>query len=397
MRSPAADAASPERQWATIPHDLEPAMTERPHAPDQSESNEPEKPQTNRASQIFNLVIFVIGGIALWWMLRSLGWDRFMDMVDNVGWWFAVIILLDVTSLCLDAAALHAFMRPEARMISYPRVLAAQASGRAINVLTPGGALGEAIKLTMLTSHAPRARVLSSIVLLNLTMFYISIIVMMIGTPLTFLLVDLPQSVKIAVGVGFAVIIPAMIALGLVIKRGATSTIVDIIRRTRLISDERSKGWKEKLVEVDKHIRELHKNRSAGTWKGILWVGASKLVMYTSTIILLIAVDIDLNPALVIGVFSVGVLIQWISSIVPMGLGLADGGNYAMYKVLGSSGPHGMAVTMLNRARSVSVAILGLGAMAAMWIVNRFVAARMQRKLTALRERAHAREASETG
>ena len=387
MRSPAGAAESPTSYHPA--HDRGPAVTELPQAPDAS--GEPPKPERHLASQIFNLVMFVIGGIALAWMLRSIGWSRFVDLVDNVGWWYAVIVALDLVSLCFDAAALRAFMRPEARMISYLRALGAQASGRAINVLTPGGALGEAIKMTMLTSHAPRARVLSSIVLLNLTMFYISVAVMLVGTPLTFLLVDLPYTVKISVAIGLAVIIPAMVALGLLVKRGATATIVDIIRRARLISAERTERWKERLGDVDRHIRELHKNRSAGTWKGILWVGASKVAMYTATIILLLAVDLDLNPALVIGVFSVGVLIQWVSAIVPMGLGLADGGNYAMYRVLGSSGPHGMAMTMLNRARSVTVAILGLGAMAAMYVANRLVSARMQRKLRALRERAASR------
>ena len=53
-----------------------------------------------------------------------------------------------------------------------------------------------------------------------------------------------------------------------------------------------------------------------------------------------------------------------------------------------------MAVTMLNRARSVTVAILGLGAMAAMYGANKIVSARMQRKLTALRERAAAAAAT---
>ena len=183
---------------------------------------------------------------------------------------------------------------------------------------------------------------------------------------------------------------PAVVGLGFLIKRGATATIVDLVRRTRLISVERTERWKLRLVEVDKHIRELHRNRSAGTWKGILWVLLAKGTIYTATIILLLAVDIDLNPALVIGVFSVGVLIQWVAQIVPMGLGIADGGNYAMYQVLGSTGPHGMAVTMLNRARSVTVAILGLGAMAAMYGANKIVSARMQRKLAALRERAAA-------
>ena len=41
-----------------------------------------------------------------------------------------------------------------------------------------------------------------------------------------------------------------------------------------------------------------------------------------------------------------------------MGLGIADGGNYALYGSLGATGPQGLLVTMLHRARSLSVAIL---------------------------------------
>ncbi|MGN6104300.1 MAG: hypothetical protein ACTHU0_04290, partial [Kofleriaceae bacterium] len=103
----------------------------------------PERPR-NLAATIFNVVVFAIGGVALWWMLRNQSWAELRGMLADVGAWSAVILALDLGALCCDAAALHAFMRPEARMIHYARVLGAQASGRAINVLTPGGALGEA-------------------------------------------------------------------------------------------------------------------------------------------------------------------------------------------------------------------------------------------------------------
>src|SRR5262245_23526795 len=109
-----------------------------------------------------------VGGIALYFMMRSLGWDHFREVLGDVGRWFIVIIALETLALCCDAAALNTFMRPEARMVSYWRVLAAQASGRALNTLTPGGTVGEVAKVTLLVSHAPRDRVLSSIVLLNL-------------------------------------------------------------------------------------------------------------------------------------------------------------------------------------------------------------------------------------
>jgi hypothetical protein len=353
-----------------------------------SSANEPEA--SNLGSHIFNIAMLAVGALALAWMIHRLGWDVVTGAVTSVGAWFAVVLALDVTAMCFDAAALQAFMRPEARMVSYLRVLGAQASGRAINVLTPTGALGEATKLTMLVGYAPRSRVLSSIVLLNLSQFYLSVLVMIIGTPIMFMLVDIPHPIKVTLAIGFAVILPIVIAIAVLVKRGAVATLVAIIRRLHLVSDERADRWKARLVEVDKHIRELQENRSHGTWKGILWVLASKATMWTSTLLVLATSGVDVSPALVIGILSVGVLIQWISQIVPMGLGLQDGGNYALFDLVGATGAHGIGVTLLNRARSLSVALLGLVAMAVMWAIDRVQLARMRRRLARMRASANA-------
>lgn len=342
-------------------------------------------------STIFNLVMFVIGAIALAWMLRSTSWPELWSVIRGVGAWAAVIFALDLTSLVLDAAAWHAFMRPESRMVPFWRVLGAWSSGRAINVLTPGGALGEATKVTMLMSHVPQSRVLSSIVLLNVSMLYFSVSVMLIGIPLTLLLTDVPAEIKVLVGIGVAVIIPAMVALGFVIHRGAMATLVGTLRRFRIISVDRAKNWKEKLKDVDRHIRELHTDRTSGTRSGFGFVLASKLVNYTATIALLAAVGVPLSPVLIIGVLSVGVLISWISAIVPLGMGLADGGNYALYSLLGATGEQGLFVTLLSRARSVAVAMLGLGMMAVLTVLDRLFKRRIQQKIVTMRAEAAAK------
>ena len=333
----------------------------------------------------------LFGAAALTWMLRELGWERFRAVVSDVRSYFAIIVGLDLASILLDARALHTFMRPEARMISYWRVLAAQISGRAVNVVTPFGALGETTKLTMLVMHAPRARVLSAIVLLNLTGLYLSVTVMLIGTPVTLLLVDLPSSLKVTIGIGLAILVPLMVALGVIVHRGALSTITTLLHRVHLVSTKRLDAWRDRLREVDQHISALHRDRSAGTWKGILWVLASRLVTWVSTMILIGAVGVDITPPLVIGVLSVGVLISWIASIVPLGLGLADGGNYALYDLLGASGAHGAFITMLNRVRSVAVAVVGLLVMVIVHTINRVALGKMHRKLRALKEQAAAR------
>lgn len=369
-----------------------PAGTERDApgepAPPEARPAADDKPKRSPWSTIFNLVMMVIGGVALWWMMREIGWAEFEAMLYNVGWWFPIILALDLISLCFDAAALHAFMRPEARMIKYRRVLGAWSSGRAINVLTPGGGLGEITKATLLMTHAPRDRVLSSLVLVNLSMFYISVTVMLIGTPITILLVDLPHVVKVTVGLALAVIVPAMIGVAVLVHRGAVSSLVGVLQRARIVKPEMAKRMRARLVEVDRHIRELQKNRTAGTWKGILWVLASKIITWGSTILLVYAIGIMPRPAVVIGVLSVGVIIQWVSQIIPMGLGIADGGNYALFGLLGATGPQGILVTMMNRARSVIVALLGLVAMAILQITTRLAVSRMRDKIDVLRERA---------
>ncbi|MDQ3334635.1 MAG: flippase-like domain-containing protein [Myxococcota bacterium] len=330
--------------------------------------------------------MMVVGGVALYLILRQHTWAEFRGMLANVGWWFAVVLGLELVSLFMDAAAIHAFMRPEARMISYWRVLGANLSGRAINVLTPGGALGEPTKLMLLSSHAPRSRALSSLVLYSLTIAYVAVTMMLIGIPITLLALEVPSSVKLMVGIGLAVLVPLMIALGVVIHRGALRTIVDLLQRIRIIKEERAQVWREKMKEVDRHIRELHTNRSSGTWKGIVWVIGSKLVSWTASIALIAAVGVNITPMLVIGVLSVGLLIGWIANVVPMGLGVEDGGNYALFGILGATGPQGLLVAMLQRARSVLVAMLGLGVFAIMQIINRLSQQKIQKKILQLRE-----------
>lgn len=339
-------------------------------------------------SHVFNLVAMALGGIGLAWMLHDLGLAVLTDAVEGVGGWFFVILILDLAGLCCDAAALQAFMRPEARMVSYARVLGAQASGRAINVLTPTGALGEPTKLAMLVTHAPRDRVLSSLVLLNLSQFYLSVLGIVLGTPIVFLLVGLPAALEVPVAIAFGVLIPLVVALGVIVQRGALSTIVATLRGLRAIPSERSKAWQARVATVDLHIRELQANRSHGTWKGFVWVGLSRVVQWTSTLLLLSTAGVAIQPALIVGVLSLGVLIQWISQIVPMGLGLADGGNYALYDLTGASGAHGVVITLLNRARSIAIAILGLGAMLVLHTLDRLALARMQRRLEGLRDKA---------
>ncbi|HEY5952042.1 MAG TPA: lysylphosphatidylglycerol synthase transmembrane domain-containing protein [Kofleriaceae bacterium] len=336
------------------------------------------------ASHVFNIAVLIVGGVALAWMLNKLGWDNVKRVLAGVGGWFGVIVALDVAALACEAAAIREFMRPESRMIAYWRVLAAQASGRAINILTPGGALGEATKVSMLVAHVPRGRVVSSIVLLNLSSFYLSVAILLVGVPITALLVDLPHELKIVVWTGLAVLVPLVIALGVLIQRGALGTVLATARRMHIVSPERAQRWTARLTDVDRRIRELQADRTAGTRMGLLLICAARLCAWSATTVVLYTVGVKLGFTVLCGVFSVGVLIGWISAFVPFGLGVADGSNYALFDVLGAAGAHGVFVTLLGRARSLTLALLGLCVMAAGHASNRLDIARRNRLMARL-------------
>ncbi len=342
------------------------------------------KRERHLASNIFNIAVLVVGAAALAWMLHRLGWQNVKRVLAGVGGWFFVILAFDIAALACEAAAIHQFMRPEQRMVKYWRVLAAQASGRAINILTPGGALGEATKITLLVVHAPRGRVVSSIVMLNLAAFYLSVAILIVGVPLTMLLVDLPRELKVAVWIGLAVIVPLVVGLGVLIQRGALGTVLAAAQRLRIISVERRERWSTKLLEVDRHVRELQSKRTPGTRTGLLLVCAARLCGWTATTVALLAVGVHVDATVLVGVFSVGVLIGWMSAVIPFGLGIADGGNYALYKVLGAAGASGVFVTLLGRARSLSLALLGLLVMLAAHTSSRLEIARRNRLIARL-------------
>ena len=333
-------------------------------------------PERHLASHVFNIVVLVLGTVGLAVMMHRLGLASFEEVVRDAGGWLALVVSLDLAALALDAAAIHAFMRPEARMVSYWRVLAAQSSGRAISILTPGGALGEATKIAMLVGHAPRERVVSSIVLFNLATFYLSVAIVAVGVPLTTSLVDLPHELSLAVWIGLGVLALIVGALALVIHRGAAGTATAAARELRFVSPERAARWRERLTEIDRHLRELHSERSPGTHVGFALLATSRALQWCATITVLHAIGLTLTPRLLVGVLSVGVLIGWMSAVVPFGVGVADGSNYALYRALGAGGAPGVLVTLLGRARSLVIATLGLVVMAAGHTANRLAISR---------------------
>lgn len=341
----------------------------------------PDEPAPNRHvwSHVFNILVLVGGTIGLGVMMHQLGWDEARDVLVRVGRWAAVIIGLDVLDMVLDAGAIAAFLLPASQRISFWRVFAAQASGRAINIFIPGGVVGEATKVTMLVSCAPKNRVLLAIVLFNLATIYISVAILIIGVPITAYYVDMPHQLAVLVWVGLGLMIAVVIAVGVIVHRGAIHTAMTTLRGLHIISKERAERWGGKLAELDQNLQHLQSGRVPGAKLAVALLIAERAVAWLTTIVVLHAIGVQLHTMLVIGVLCLGVLISWMSAVVPFGLGVQDGSNYALFEMLGSTGELGVLFTLVNRARTLAIAGVGFAIMAFAHTANRTVVRRRHR------------------
>jgi uncharacterized protein (TIRG00374 family) len=321
-----------------------------------------------RAGYVFNVITFLIGGIALAIVLDQLGWDGLRRVFIGTGSWFVVIAAIDLASVFCDTFAIHSFLRGNAQ-VSYWKVFAAEASGIAINRLTPGNTLGEPVKVTMLGPDVPTKVAVAAVLMFNLTTMYVGITAIVIGVPLTVLMLDLPHDVAVAVWIGTGGLVAFGIAVAVLLRRGAIATLVTTIARLGGISDARAERWTTAIADIDARLRNLGDVRASGVARGIAGVFGSRCFNWAGTLAVLHAANIPLTPPLVVAMLSVGIIITWMSNIIPLGLGIADGTNYVLYGILGAAPVAGLVFTMVNRVRTVLFALMGLTVMA---IANAF-------------------------
>ncbi len=317
-----------------------------------------------------NAVALVIGVVALAIVTHHLGWSGIRHAVIGIGAWFAVIAAIDVAAALCDAYAIHGFLRPSAR-VSYARVFAAQLGGMAINRLTPGNTLGEPVKVTMLVRAVPADAAVSAVVMFNVTTMLVGIAAIVLGVPITALLLDLPERVTLFVWIGVAALLVVAAAVIVLVQRGALGTVVDGLVALRVLSAHRGARWRAKVQTIDARVRAITDARMSGLARGLTGVLGSRVLNGAGTVVVLHAAEIPMTAPLVVAMLSVGILITWMSNIIPLGLGIADGTNYILYGLLGAAPVAGLLFTMVNRLRTVVLALIGLSVLAVANTVDR--------------------------
>lgn len=313
----------------------------------------------------------------------------------KIGWFWIMVIVLEAFGTFLDAIAIRAFTSPEQHKVKLRHTLLAQLAGRAINVVTPTGNLGEVVKMSVMTEYVSQSRAVSTILLYNIVRFVVELGFVALAAPFCALLVPMPDALRWLIIAAGVVCLAISIGLWVLVRRGMLSSLArvvvalkffllwlsDVLRlraaymklrgkpyqrparaELRSLSKARQAEWTDKLQAIDDKLRLVNGARARDRWLGIVAITLSQMTSMAISLSILVVLGESLTLGFIGAYIVGGFAIYNLAIIVPMGLGLSEGGWYSLLRVMGESPARiAAAVTMVMARRVTVIMYAGIG------------------------------------
>lgn len=308
--------------------------------------------------RLLNAAFLVLGLAALAYMVRTLGVDSIRDGLSRLGWGFALSNLAYFGALVADAVTLRACAGDAGSTVPYGRFLHAGMAGHAINLATPSGRLGEITKCTVLADDMPTERAAAALVVQNFVML-VTNCAMIVGAPIVAVLAlgiegRVATLLLVSAGVFFVVGAGALALM----HRGLGTWPFAVLARLG-VSNERVRRWRDGWLRVEAHWRDAVADRRR---MRVAWVSGVASRLFTIAEFAIILAFLGSDHVLAVAALSMAnsQVVMWMTAFVPLQVGTAEGGQYALYSAVGLLPALGVVVELVRKARSVVFIAIGI-------------------------------------
>jgi hypothetical protein len=325
-------------------------------------------------------ISLVLGVVALVLTIRDTGLVQIGTYFKRIGWGWVAVVILEVAITTLDASAIRAFLSPDHDKVGLGSALLSQLAGRAVNAVTPSGNLGEAVKVSVLVEHVSQSRAVATILLYNVVSFTIELLIVGVAALTMVVFLPMPAAVRWGLLGGGVLVLALGLAIYALVRRGVLVSVArlaaripvpglasvrgwlwNVARSSRyLLHPERLARWEPRLRSVDDKMKLVEGARRRDRHLGIALVALSRLTSMTLSFLLLIAMGETLTIGLVAGITVGSFFIYMASTLVPMGIGINEGGYNELMRVLGENPARGTALILARRVALILYAAIGL-------------------------------------
>jgi hypothetical protein len=295
-------------------------------------------------------ILFVIAISGFVWLLDKIGWGAIGAALRRIGPWGAcVIIALGFIENLLDACALRGSLRRPASLFS---VGLANGTGALINALLPWE-MGEVAKGALLQRTVASRDAVSATIISNYA-FKLSRPLLTTSAALVALVLGAGVDTKLTAWVvaanalGFV----PFIVLRLLVRYGMAEALVRLLARVRLVRG-RHDSWLAAAQRLDEDVRSFEHTRPARFW---LVVGAQVGARFTAWMSVLAAVrlmGLDYSFGRVALVYSALNVAEFIITILPVRLGVAEGAAFGVFALFGLDPATGVILYVVLRLKAL--------------------------------------------
>ncbi len=303
-------------------------------------------------------ITLAVAMIALVFTIRDIGVRTLGTYLRRIGWWWFAVIPMEILCTALDAVTIQAFASPD--KIKLRHTLLAQLAGRAVNAVTPSGNLGEVVKMSVLTDFVSQSRAVATILLYNVVSFSVELLIIAAAVPVVVITVPMPTSLRVVMIVTGVICLAISIGLYALVRRGMLTSLASGLLKLRILSPERYLRWEIKLRAVDDKLRYVEEGRSRDRWLGIATSFIARCTSMALSLLILHAVGRSITAPFVAVWIVSSFVIYFASTIVPMGVGISEGGYYSLFRAVGDNPARGVALVIARRCVTVCYATLGL-------------------------------------
>ncbi len=321
-----------------------------------------------------------LGVVALVLTIRDIGLVAIGTYFKRIGWgWFAVVVM-EIAITTMDAIAIRAFLSPEQDKVRLRSALLSQLAGRAVNAVTPSGNLGEAVKVSVLVDHVSQSRAVATILLYNVVSFSVELVIVGIAAPLMAVFLPMPQTLRWVLLVVGGIVLVLAFAIYALVRRGVLVSVARLAARIPvrglayvrrriwnarqpsryLLNPERFARWEPKLRGIDDKMKLIEGARVRDRRLGITMVTLSRVTSMSLSLLLLLAMGEKLTIGFVASITVGGFFIYMASALVPMGVGINEGGYNTLFRALGENPARGTVLILARRVALIMYAAIGL-------------------------------------
>lgn len=302
--------------------------------------------------------LLAVAIVALVFTIRSVGLGTLIRYLRLIGWWWIAVVALEVFNTTLHSTALRAFAAPD--KLSLKDAFLAQLAGRAVNAVTPSGNLGEVVKMSVLTDVVSSSRAVSTVLLYNVVSFTIELGLVAVAAPFFALLVPMPIGFRILFLATGLVSLAISLGLYALVRRGMLASLAKVPVKLRLVKQARYESWYAKLHDIDEKLRLTTGASRRERAIGIIALLTSRLSAMLLTMLILRAIGTGISFGFV-AAWTVGSFpIYLASTLVPMGVGVSEGGYYGLFRTLGYNPALAVTLVIARRCITLMYATIGL-------------------------------------